>query len=177
MNQTFEAAALEPSRFDFGFAATSFHWLPRMKSFARVLDALKPGGWFAMWWNVYHDAGNPDAFSRATEHLFGGVEQAPEATMGRPAFGLDARSRMGEMRAAGFTSIAHKAFRTPTDFTPDGIAALYGTFSRVRMAPPETRERLFEEAKRIAREDFGGVVTREITASVYVGRKPAMSGA
>jgi SAM-dependent methyltransferase len=100
----FEDARLEDDAFDFGFAAMSLHWLARMKALARVRAALKPGGHFAMWWNVYHNSAAPDAFGRATEHLFAGVEQDPNATAGRPAFALDVAARLGELRSSRYSN-------------------------------------------------------------------------
>lgn len=170
--QRFEDASLPVERFDFVFAATSFHWLPRMKSLARVLAALKPGGWFAMWWSVFHDPAKPDPFDQATAQLFAGLEQDPEATSGRPAFALDFASRLGELRSASLTETRRRLFLHTVDFDPKRLAALYATFSRVRMAPEGTRARLLAEVERIAREDFKGLVKREIAVSVFVGRKP-----
>jgi SAM-dependent methyltransferase len=170
--QRFEDKALDADTFDFGFCATAFHWLPRMKSFARIISALKPGGQFAMWWNVFHDPANPDAFDKATAHLFDGLEEEPEKTASRPAFALDVNSRLGEMRAAGFLDVQHRLFQTSVDFTPDRLAALYGTFSRVAVAPRETRERLLSEVKRIAEAGFSGSVKREVVTSAYAGRRP-----
>ena len=168
----FEDARLEDDAFDFGFAAMSLHWLARMKALARVRAALKPGGHFAMWWNVYHNSAAPDAFGRATEHLFAGVEQDPNATAGRPAFALDVAARLGELRSAGLKDVEHRLFEQDVTFTPERLSALYGTFSRVRMAPEETRARLLGEAECVVRETFGGAVTRVVTCSAFVGRRP-----
>lgn len=168
----FETASLPPAFFDFGFAAMSLHWLPRMKALAKARAALKPGGQFAMWWNVYHNSAAPDAFGRATEHLFAGIEQDPNATSGKPAFALDTAARLGELRSAGFTDVEHRLFEQQVTFTPERLSALYATFSRVRMAPEETRTRLLGEAERVAREQFGGAVTRTVACSAYCGRSP-----
>jgi SAM-dependent methyltransferase len=168
----FEDARLEDGSFDFGFAAMSLHWLARMKALARVHAALRPGGHFAMWWNVYHNSAAPDAFGRATEHLFAGVEQDPNATAGKPAFALDVAARLGELRSAGFKDVEHRLFEQEVTFTPERLSALYGTFSRVRMAPDETRARLLSEAERVVRETFGGAVTRTVACSAFVGRRP-----
>jgi SAM-dependent methyltransferase len=157
--------------FDFGFCATAFHWLPRMKSFAKIIAALKPGGHFAMWWNIFHDPARPDAFDAATAHLFEGLEEEPEKTSSRPAFALDVNSRLGEMRAAGFADVRHRLFRATVSFTPERLAALYGTFSRVRMAPVDVRERLLSEVRRIAAEQFSGTVVRDVVTSTFVGRR------
>jgi SAM-dependent methyltransferase len=167
----FEDVDLPADFFDAGFCATAFHWLPRTKSFVKILAGLRPGGHFAMWWDVYHDPARPDAFDKATSHLFAGLEEEAEKTASRPAFALDVKSRTGEMRSAGFADVQHRLFRRPLAFTPEKLAALYSTFSRVRMAPAETRERLLAEVQRIAAEDFSGVVERDIVASAYVGRR------
>ena len=168
----FEATALPQCFFDFGFAATSFHWVPRMKSLAKAKDALKPGGYFAMWWHVFHDAARPDAFDTATAHLFDGLEQDPEATNGRPAFAMDVASRLGELRAAGFADAEHRLFSEEISFTPEKLSALYATFSRVRMAPETTRTRLLGDVERIARDKFSGSVRRVVVSSAYCARKP-----
>ena len=167
----FEAAALPGEFFDFGFAATSFHWLPRMKSLGRVHAALKAGGHFAMWWHVFHDPARPDDFDRATADLFEGLEQDPEATHGRPAFAMDVASRLGELRAAGLADAEHRLFSEEIAFTPERLAALYSTFSRVRMAPVETRTRLLADVERVARDAFGGVVRRVVVTSAFCARR------
>jgi len=120
---TFEACELPEAAFDFGFAATSFHWLPRGKALARARAALRPGGWLGIWWNIYNDPRNPDAFDRATEHLFEGLEQARTQSAPRPPFGLDAAARMGEMRQAGFTDVRHAVFEQTVSFSADRMAA------------------------------------------------------
>lgn len=168
----FETVGLPAGFFDFGFAAMSLHWLARAKALAKVYAALKPGGQFAMWWNVYHNSAAPDAFGRATEHLFAGVEQDPNATKGVGAFALDAAARLHELRSAGFKDVEQRVFEQHVTFTPEKLSALYGTFSRVRMAPEEMRARLLGEAERVVRDTFGGEVTRVVTASVFVGRRP-----
>jgi SAM-dependent methyltransferase len=169
---TFEETSLAPEAFDFGFAATSFHWLKRMKGFARILAALKPGGHFAMWWSVYHNPLAPDAFALAAGDLLASLEQK-SGRRPEPPFALDIRARLGEMRAAGFEDVQHALFQQPADFTPGSLAALYATLSRVRMARPETRDRLLADVERIAREAFGGRVRRMIPTSAFIGRKPA----
>lgn len=168
----FERASLPLASFDFAFAAMSLHWLPRMKALGMIREALRPGGQFAMWWNVYHNSAEPDAFGRATEHLFSGIEQDPNATSGRAAFALDIAQRLGELRAAGFVEAEHRLFQQQVTFSPEQLSALYATFSRVRMAPEETRTRLLAEAERIVRDDFGGSITRAVACSAFIARRP-----
>jgi SAM-dependent methyltransferase len=167
----FEDAALKPAAFDFGFAATSFHWVKRMKALEACLAALKPGGWLAIWWGVYHDPTHPDPFDAATAHLFEGLEQSPRMAQSVP-FALHAKARTGEMRKAGFVNVEHRAFVERRTFNAAQIAALYGSFSRVQIAPEATRRRLLAEAERIAASRFGDQVGREVVTSAFVGRRP-----
>lgn len=167
----FETTSLPGDFYDFGFAAMSMHWLARMKALARIRAALKPGGHFAMWWNVYHNSAEPDAFGQATQQLFSGVEQDPKATGGRPAFALDIAARLGELRAAGFVEAEHRLYEQQVTFTPERLSALYSTFSRVRMAPEATRAHLLAESERIVRDQFGGSVNRTVTCSAYCARR------
>jgi SAM-dependent methyltransferase len=167
----FEEAALKDGAFDFGFAATAFHWMKRMKALAACRAALKPGGWLALWWGVYDNPLQPDAFGQATAHLFEGLEQSPRMAGGTP-FALDVKARLGELRKAGFVDLQHRSFAAHHVLMPAQIAALYGTFSRVQIAPEPTRRRLLTEVERIAREEFGGRVEREIATSAFIGQRP-----
>lgn len=166
----FEDAALTDQAFDFGFAATAFHWVKRMNALKACFAALRPGGWLAIWWGVYYDATRPDAFDAATAHLFEGLEQSPRMGGGVP-FGLDVHARMGELRKAGFNEVQHRAFTACHVFSPEQIAALYGTFSRVQIAPDVTRRRLLNEVERIARDAIGGRIERRVVTSAFVGRR------
>jgi hypothetical protein len=85
---------------------------------------------------------------------------------------MDAASRLGELRAAGFVDAEHRLFSEEISFTPEKLGALYATFSRVRMAPETTRTRLLHEVARIARDDFGGTVRRVVVSSAFCARKP-----
>src|SRR6201997_4535840 len=73
---SFDEAALPEAAFDLAVAATSFHWLEQRSSLAKVYRSLKPGGWWAMWWNQFGSE-EPDDFQRATDHLFAGTADSP----------------------------------------------------------------------------------------------------
>ena len=67
MVSTFEEAALDESAFDLGVCATAFHWLEEDSALAKVARLLRPGGWWAMVWNVFGDCSRPDPFHDATK--------------------------------------------------------------------------------------------------------------
>jgi SAM-dependent methyltransferase len=99
---SFEEAILPRATFDLGVAATSFHWLEQASALAKVYQSLKPGGWWAMWWNHFGPE-QPDAFQKATDHLFIGTTDSPSMSgKGRPPFALDHENRLKDLTAGGF---------------------------------------------------------------------------
>src|SRR5262249_5070395 len=49
----FEDAKLDEAAFDLGVSATAFHWLDEDAALARIARLLRPGGWWAAFWNVF----------------------------------------------------------------------------------------------------------------------------
>ncbi len=68
----FEDAVLPEAAFDLGVCATAFHWLNEEQALAKVANLLRPGGWWAMVWNVFGDRDRPDPFHEATKALLAG---------------------------------------------------------------------------------------------------------
>ena len=98
---TFEDAQLPERTFDLGVSATAFHWLEQAPSLARAHRSLKPGGWWAMWWNHYGDPAARDAFDHATKHLFAVTKRSPsQGAPGDRPFDLDITARIADLAAA-----------------------------------------------------------------------------
>jgi SAM-dependent methyltransferase len=169
-----EDADLPAVSFDLAIGASSFHWVDEAIGLARLRDALRPGGWVALWWTQFGDDERPDAFIGAVDHLFDSVPHSPSAARdGRPSFGLDVDSRHAALSAAGFKGVGHE--RIPWTFTWDttGIRTLYSTFSPVIALEPERRTGLLDAVAEIADEQFGGSVTKPLLTSLYTARKPS----
>src|SRR5271156_6674162 len=65
----FEEAVLQEASFDLGLSAPAFHWLNEDFALTKVAKLLRPGGWWAMLWNVFGDSCRPDPFHEATKSL------------------------------------------------------------------------------------------------------------
>ena len=65
----FEDVAPELGPFDLVAAATSFHWVPPGEGHRLAAAALRPGGWFAQWWNFFGDPDRPDPFRVTLEEV------------------------------------------------------------------------------------------------------------
>ena len=85
---TFEAADLPEGGFDLGYAASSFHWLDTAVSLEKVASLLRPGGAWAMWWNIHQDPDRPHPFGDAVAPLM--LELRAEA----PSFGDEPREAL-----------------------------------------------------------------------------------
>lgn len=168
-----EDAELPVGAFDLAAAASSFHWVEEDVGLARILGALHPGGWVAMWWTLFGDRSKPDAFIAATSPLLEGLDASPtKGDEGRPSHGRDHEARLAALRAAGFVDAEHELAEWDTSWDTAGIRALYGSLSPILRLDERRRTELLDEIARIADQDFGGRVSRAITTALYTARRP-----
>jgi SAM-dependent methyltransferase len=166
---SFEDAALDDAGFDLGVSATAFHWLDEDAALAKVARLLRPRGWWAAFWNVFGDDRRPDPFHVATKELLNGLSSLSSGDAGLP-FGLDTEARLAALKRTGaFDRIEAEVIPWSLSLDADEAVALYGTFSNVNIRPD--RDEVLNELGRIAREEFGGRVVRNMTTSLYMARK------
>jgi len=165
----FEDAAIERARFDLGVSATAFHWLHEDTALVKVAELLRPGGWWAMVWNVFGDNSRPDPFHEATKAFLPGPLSPSGGSQDIP-FALDAAARVAAMERTGaFDAIEFQASVWSLVLDPDQTVALYATFSNINIRPDRTT--ILAELGRIARDEFHGRVTRNMTTSLYIARR------
>ena len=169
VNSTFEEAVLPEASFDLGLSATSFHWLDEDLALAKVAKLLRPGGWWAMVWNVFGDQHRLDPFHEATKILLDGPV-SPSAGAGDVPFALDADARLAALeRTHAFDSIEYQTSPWSLVLDPDQTIALYATYSNINVRPD--REAVLAELGRVARDQFHGHVIRNMVTSLYVARR------
>jgi SAM-dependent methyltransferase len=165
----FEDAAVATARFDLGVCATAFHWLDQDVALMKVADLLRPGGWWAMVWNVFGDDNRPDPFHEATKTLLSGPA-SPSAGSRDIPFALDAKARVAALERTGaFDAIEHQTSVWSLVLDPDQTAALYATYSNINIRPDCAA--ILVELARIARDEFHGHVTRNMITSLYTARR------
>lgn len=167
----FEDAALPEAHFDLGLSATAFHWLSEDVALMKVARLLRPGGWWAMVWNVFGDSRRPDPFHEATNALLSGPLSLSN---GDTPFALDVEARLAALeRTHAFDPGEHRTSAWSLVLNPDQIVALYGTYSNINIRPD--REAVLEELRRVARDEFQGRVTRNMVTSLYIARRRSES--
>jgi SAM-dependent methyltransferase len=166
---TFEEAELREASFDLGLSATAFHWLDEDLALRKLAKLLRPGGWWAMVWNVFGDPHRPDPFHEATKTLLNGPF-SPSSGTGDMPFALDAEARLAALeRTHAFDSVEHRTSAWPLILDPEQTVALYATYSNINIRPD--REAVLAELRRLARDEFHGHVTRNMVTSLYVARR------
>ena len=169
---TLEATDLEDD-FDLAAAASSFHWVDEDVGLARIRDALRAGGWVALWWTAFGDARRPDPFRHAVDPLMRDLARSPsQAKDDGPPFAHDGEARVAALERAGLDSIEPRRIEWTHTWDTAGIRGLFATFSPVRVLAPDRREALLDEIGRIADEEFGGRVTKPVVTALYTARKP-----
>lgn len=167
----FEDATLEAAAFDIGVSATAFHWLDEESALARAASLLRPGGWWVAVWNVFGDDSRPDPFHEATSKLLEGPASPSAGERGIP-FALDSAARLAALKRSGAFDLVENESRQ-WSFVLDAkqTVALYATYSNVNAR--SDRKAVLAELGRIAREDFGNRVVRNMITTLYIARRRA----
>ncbi len=171
---SFEEAEVARSEFDLTVAATSFHWVDQEVGLSKLGQALRPGGWVALWWTLFRDPNQPDEFSQAVEHILGPATRGAFDEPGRPPFQLDELYRRRDMtRWAGLDSVKVEIITWTYELTPAQARALYASMATVIRRPPDEQRRLLDEVEQVATETSDGfVVKRRFVTALYTGRRP-----
>ena len=171
--EALEDCELPGSTFDLAAAASSFHWVAEGAGLAKLFATLRAGGWHAMWWTLFGEGGEPDAFIAATSPLLEDLEASPtRGEAGRPAYALDTEARLQALQAAGFVDAEHELVRWKAGWDTAGIRALYGTFSPIARLHAVRKAEILDGVARISERDFGGRVERTLLTSLYTTRRP-----
>jgi SAM-dependent methyltransferase len=171
--EPFEEIRLGERRFDLAVAATSFHWIEPSVGLPKVFGLLRPGGWWAMWWNVFGDEDGRTPFMQATHHLFEPLAQSPSSGLdGRPSFALDAEQRLVDLEAAGFADAERELVDWRLTLDTARLRRLYATYSPIASLDEAQRTALLDEVVRIASEQFGGTVEHPARTVLYTARRP-----
>jgi SAM-dependent methyltransferase len=167
--EPFETVEVPSASFDLAMAATSFHWIDPDVGLAKVARSLRPGGWWAAWWNLYGDPDRDDPFHLATQDLLAAVPPSISDAPERPWYALDAERRSAELEAAGFEAPRQEVVRWVATFTTEAIVELYSTFSTLAVVDADERDHILAGLAATA-EEFGGRVERPGATVMYTAR-------
>ncbi|MFC0280464.1 class I SAM-dependent methyltransferase [Falsigemmobacter intermedius] len=166
-----EDAALPEGVADFGVSAMAMHWLDAGLALPRIRAWLKPGAGFAMWWTVFGDPAQPDAFQRASAPLFSGMAQGRGAAKGVP-YAMQSAARLADLTAAGFEAAQMQRFDWQIRQSTAEVVNLCRSFSPILQMPPAAREAFLQAMADLVEREFGGSVLRSFVSLLYTARRP-----
>jgi len=168
----FEDAALPSATFDLVAAATSYHWLDPTVALDKIATLLRPGGYVALWWNLFGDPDRADPFHDATRELLADGAISPSGAPDAIPFGLDRAAREAEFaRSGAFGGVVYAQTRWTLTLDTARVGKLYEGFSHIQRMPTGARERLLAQLMEIADIEFGGRVERNMISPVYLARR------
>ncbi len=170
---TFEDAELPSGWFDLGTAASVLHWLDEEAALRKAASILRPGGWWAMWWNVFGDPSQPSEFHEATQSLWANLDRSPgNSSDGQPPFALDIDSRIDRLQSTGtFESITGEIMRWTETLDTDQVMKLYATFPSISRLNPAERQQFLEGLALVADNKFGGRVKLFMVTALYTAQR------
>ncbi len=170
---TLERAELDRDRFDLAVAATSFHWVDQRQGLKKIRESVRPGGWIALWWTLFRDPDQPDAFSTAVEDLLGPTTQGAFDEPDRPPFQLDEEHRRRDLEVWGEAQdVESRMVSWTCVLTPPEARALYASMATVIRRPVSEQHALLDQIEVLASETFGGRVERNFVTALYTGQCP-----
>jgi SAM-dependent methyltransferase len=170
-HSTLEEGSVPDDSFDLAVCATTFHWLDADETLSRVARALRPGGWWAAWWNVFGDPEQEDPFHEATEPILRPLADGPSFGSEVP-FALDVSARRAELEAVEvFEQIGFERWDWTLELDPEQVRALYATYSSISRLEPDRRREVLDAVAEVASSAFGGRVQRRMVTPLYTARR------
>lgn len=174
IQNAFEDADLASASFDLVAAATSFHWLDPSVAIGKIAAVLRPGGYAALWWNVFGDLEREDPFHEATRSMLADLAISPSGAPDAIPFALDRRAREAEFARSGkFEAVAYAQTRWTLVLDAAQVGRLYESFSHIQRLPKAQRLVLLQQLMDIAQTQFSGRVERNMTSPIYLFRRKA----
>jgi SAM-dependent methyltransferase len=166
-----ETAAIPGAPFDLAVAATAWHWVDSTRALPRVASLVRPGGWFAVWWNEYGDPARRTAFRVALDDVY--RRYLPDE-MHDPT-DLPASMRVAEwterLRRGGyFDRVDTQMIRWSYRLTRDRARRLWATFPNVNELPPTDRAGFLDGVGAVV-DGFGGAVDDPYVTAIYLARR------
>ncbi|MFT4265196.1 MAG: class I SAM-dependent methyltransferase [Nocardioides sp.] len=153
-----EDAQLADADFDAVVAATAMHWVDLSVGLPKIHRMLRPGGWLAVWRNVFGDESVETPFRHRVNEI---VAKRQDPNVGRSR---DQRPTMEELAAGGwFEPVRTEHWRWSIDLSAEQIGLLFKTFSNWTMAEAAAAE--------AAAEDLGGRVTEHYQSVLHLLRR------
>jgi SAM-dependent methyltransferase len=165
----FEEWPVEVGAFDVVISGSAFHWIPPEVGFPKCAEALKPGGWLALFWAG--DPGNNGPLREALDQVYASVapDMKPRHNPGRTQEAMVEREQ--SIKDSGvFEAPTISTYAWSRELNADEYVRLCCTYSDHIALPEDQRTALCTGIK-AAIEEHGGKIERKYLTQLYLARK------
>ena len=169
----FEDVELKDDAYDLIYSASAFHWIPEEIGYAKVYQALKPGGVFARFANHPFRCKNEPELAAAVDASYEKYYYKfynKKAEQIREYSEEDAKERAYLAEKYGFSDIQYSLFYRTREFTAKEYVELLGTYSDHIAIDEEVRALFFKNIEDII-NSMGGVIKIYDTMDLQLARK------
>ena len=170
LTTTFEDWKPKRGTFDLVISAQAFHWIDPEVGYPKAAQALKPGAWIALFWNLPNDP--DDGIYAEIQKAY--RKHAPE--MGRRQESKSLTEEVNEMRERMDNFSKHFPWRYvyragwKKTYSIEQYLALLGTYSDHIALPPERRKKLFDAISKMI-DRHGGELVKHYSSMLAMARK------
>jgi SAM-dependent methyltransferase len=169
----FEVVEIPPESYDLAIAASAFHWIDPGIGYAKVVQALKPGGSIALWWNRPILLPGDDRYAELAAPIF--QRFAPDLLdkeVSLPAVDAVPKPTGERIAESGlFGPVIERRYLWSRTFDTGEFLDWLGSYSRYAMMETDVRTQLFGALRTMIDEQLGGQITRGIMTLLYVARE------
>ena len=195
----FEECPVPDRAFDLAVSASAWHWIDPEVGYAKVARSLRSGGALALMWSTQGRRGNRlqppgsapgpapasaasaaptpsdefDEFAEALQQLVATVApQLAHIRADRPTPGAARRFVRGDaLNASGyFAAPAIRSYTWEMNYDTASYLQLLDSYSTYRILDPALHARLFAAIGEMLETRFGGKISRQWRAELYVAR-------
>jgi SAM-dependent methyltransferase len=166
-NSTFEDWPGEEGSYDLVLSAQSFHWVDKTTGFPKIAQALKPGGWLAVYWNMQPEDTSP--IWRDLDQVY--RERMPSLKKNNQPIEEQIAERVKEIEVSGcFGPVDVHRFPWQKTYTVEQYLGLLGTYSdHLRQGTAASTAFYAGVAGVINR--YGGMINKKYIAVLYMAQK------
>ena len=166
-----ETADIPCAPFDLAVAATAWHWVDSARALPRVAGLVRPGGWFAVWWNEFGDPAQRTEFRLGLDDVY---RRFLPDEMHDPT-DIPASMRVAEwterLRRDGyFDRVEAEMIRWSYRLTSDRARRLWATFPNVNELSPADRTGFLAGVGEVV-DRLGGAVDDPYVTTMYLARR------
>jgi SAM-dependent methyltransferase len=174
--------------FDLVFAASAWHWIDPNIGYRKAAEALRDGGSLALLWSSQRRTGgasstdnesnagqvDPDPFVEAMREISGRLMPQVEPPWENRTRhdGQWRYTRADAPEASGYFSTPQvRTYTWATTYDADAYLRLLDSYSSYRILERDLHTRFFSAVRDLIENRFGGEVTRQWRAELYVAKR------